>query len=144
MGVKPRQKWQMVSPGRCLVRFALRQDPFRIWLQDSTNGVEAFFRRSFTSVGERHAVEGRHQRIRPLHVIALVLDQGTVSVIVELLHQPDEHIGHIIQRAGDLNENQGSGERQTPLRTIRAYAELGMSAIMRSARSCGVFTANGC
>ena len=45
-------------------------------------------------------------------MIGLMLNQSIIGVVVQLLYQPDEHISDIVERAGDLDDNQCRCERQ--------------------------------
>jgi hypothetical protein len=46
-------------------------------------------------------------------MVGLMLEQRVVSMVVKLLDQADEHIRHIVERAGGLNHHQRRRERQS-------------------------------
>jgi len=115
MRVKPRQKRQIITAGGSFVGFALSQNAVGIRLQHGPDRIETLLCRPFAPVRQRNAVQGSYKRIRPLHIVSLILEQRVLSTVVKLLDQADEHIRHIVERTGGLNHLQRRRERQ-PLR----------------------------
>ena len=112
MRVETGQKRQIVAPRRGLVGFALGQNAISVGLQHCADRVQTLLRGSLASIGERNSVQGSHERICPLDVVSLVLEQCVVSVVMQFLHEAYKHVGGVIERTRRLHEYKGGSKGQ--------------------------------
>jgi hypothetical protein len=47
----------------------------------------------------------RHEMVGPLDLLGLILQKSIIGVVVNALHEPDEHIGDIIESPCRLSEH---------------------------------------